>query len=156
MLSRLSRVQLVCSPMDCSLQAPLSMGFSSQESCGGAHALLQGSSPNSGSNPHYPTSPALAGRSAHLCHPGSPHRCRHTHVFPSSVHGKGCNHSSEHIQLSECTSKCSFITRNQGSLEKWLDFRARESTRWRLEDLIYARKQGSVSGTGIQAQKDIN
>ena len=42
--------------------APLSMGFSRQECWSGCHALLQGTFPTQGSNPHLLMSPELAGR----------------------------------------------------------------------------------------------
>ena len=41
----------LCDPMDCSPQAPLSMGSSKQEYWNGGHALLQRIFPNQGSNP---------------------------------------------------------------------------------------------------------
>ena len=46
----------LCDPMDCSHQAPLSMGFSRQEYWSGLHSLLQGIFPTQGSKPgllHY-------------------------------------------------------------------------------------------------------
>ena len=43
-------------------QAPLSMGFSSQECSSELHALLQGIFPDPGIEPASITSPALAGR----------------------------------------------------------------------------------------------
>ena len=42
----------LCDPMDCSPQAPLSMGFSSQEYWNGLHSFLQGIFPTQGSNMH--------------------------------------------------------------------------------------------------------
>ena len=47
----LSHVTL-CDPMDCSPQAPLSMGFSRQEYWSGCHALLQGIFLTQGLNPN--------------------------------------------------------------------------------------------------------
>ena len=90
MLSRFSRVQLCAAPWTVALQAPLSMGFSSQESWSGFPCPPPGDLPNSGIKPTLSDISGI-GRQVryHLCHPGSPHRCRHTHVFPSSVHGKG-------------------------------------------------------------------
>ena len=47
-----SCVQLFCDPMDCSHQAPLSMGFPRQKYQSGCHALLQEIFPTQVLNPH--------------------------------------------------------------------------------------------------------
>ena len=56
----LSCVRL-CDPMGCSLWAPLSMGFSRQESWSGLPFLPSGDLPDPGIKPVSPVSPALAG-----------------------------------------------------------------------------------------------
>ena len=60
MLSRPSRVQLFETLWAVARQAPLSMGFSRQDTGVGCHALLQGIFLNQGWNPHL-VSAALAG-----------------------------------------------------------------------------------------------
>ena len=50
----------LCSPMDCSPQAPLSMGFSRQEYWSGLPCPLPGELPDSGIEPTFPMSSALA------------------------------------------------------------------------------------------------
>ena len=52
----------LCDPMDCSCQAPLSMGFSRQESWSGLPCPPSGTLPNLGIEPTSLMSPALAGR----------------------------------------------------------------------------------------------
>ena len=52
----------LCDPIDCSLQAPLSMGFSRRESWSGLPCPSPGDLPNPGIEPESLTSPALAGR----------------------------------------------------------------------------------------------
>ena len=52
----------LCDPMDCSCQAPLSMGFSRQESWSGLPCPPSGNLPNLGIEPTSLMSPALAGR----------------------------------------------------------------------------------------------
>ena len=49
----------LCDPMDCSCQAPLSTGFSRQDTGVGCHGLLQGTLPNPGIDPVSLASPAL-------------------------------------------------------------------------------------------------
>ena len=56
----LSCVRL-CDPVDCSLWASLSMGFSRQESWSGLPFLPPGHLPDPGIKPVSPVSPALAG-----------------------------------------------------------------------------------------------
>ena len=60
---------ILCNPMDCSHQAPLSMGFSRQEYCSGLPCLLQGIFPTQGLNQSL-ISPALEGRFFTLVPPG--------------------------------------------------------------------------------------
>ena len=52
---------ILCDPMDCSLPAPLSLGFSRQEYWSGLRFLLQGIFPTQGLNPHLFRLLALAG-----------------------------------------------------------------------------------------------
>ena len=52
----------LCNPMDCSLQAPLSMGFCRQEYWSGLSFPPPGDPPGSGIKPASLMSPALAGR----------------------------------------------------------------------------------------------
>ena len=52
----------LCDPIDCSLQAPLSMGFSRRESWSGLPCPSPGDLPDPGIEPESLTSPALAGR----------------------------------------------------------------------------------------------
>ena len=49
----------LCDPMDCSCQAPLSTGFSRQDTGVGCHGLLQGTLPSPGIYPVSLASPAL-------------------------------------------------------------------------------------------------
>ena len=51
----------VCDPVNCSLQAPLSMGFSRQEYWSGSSYPSPGGLPDPGIKPVSLTSPALAG-----------------------------------------------------------------------------------------------
>ena len=60
-LRHLSRVQLSATPWTVSNQAPLSMGFSRQESWSGLLCLPLGDPPDPGTEPASLTSPALAG-----------------------------------------------------------------------------------------------
>ena len=53
MLSHFSRVQLFTASLTVAHQAPLSRGFSRQETRVGCHALLQGIFPSQGSNLHF-------------------------------------------------------------------------------------------------------
>ena len=62
----------LCDPMDCSCEAPLSMGFSRQEYWSGVPFLPPGSLPNPGTEPTTPVSPALQVDSSPLSHQGSP------------------------------------------------------------------------------------
>ena len=62
MLSHLSQVQLFVTLWTVAQQAPLSMGFSSQEYWSGLLCPLPGDLPNPGIKPVSPASPALAGR----------------------------------------------------------------------------------------------
>ena len=62
MLSHLSQVQLIVTLWTVAQQAPLSMGFSSQEYWSGLLCPLPGDLPNPGIKPVSPASPALAGR----------------------------------------------------------------------------------------------
>ena len=61
----------LCDPIDWTIarQVPLSMGFSRQEYWSGLHALLQGTFPTQGSNPHHPNYRWIL---YHLSHQGSP------------------------------------------------------------------------------------
>ena len=52
----------LCDPMDCTRQAPLSMGFSRQEYQSGLPCPLPGDLPDPGIEPMSLMSPALAGR----------------------------------------------------------------------------------------------
>ena len=52
---------ILCKPVDCSPQAPLSMRFSRQEYCSGLLFSSPGDLPNPGAEPVSPASPALAG-----------------------------------------------------------------------------------------------
>ena len=61
MVSHLSRVQLFATPWTVASQAPLSMGFSRQESWSGLPCLPPGDLPDPGTEPASLTSPALAG-----------------------------------------------------------------------------------------------
>ena len=58
--------------MDCNHQAPLSMGFSRQETGVGSHALFQGDLPDPGIKPTSLMSPALTGRFFTTEPPGNP------------------------------------------------------------------------------------
>ena len=60
------------SPMDCSPQAPLSMGLSRQEYWSGLPCPPPGDLPKPGTEPMSLTSPALAGRFLLLMPPGKP------------------------------------------------------------------------------------
>ena len=62
MLSHFSRVQLFVTLMTVAHQAPLSMGFSRQESWSGLPHPPPGDLPDSGFKPTSPMSSALAGR----------------------------------------------------------------------------------------------
>ena len=62
----------LCDPMDCSGQAPLSMGFSRQEYWSGLLFLPPGDLPNPGTEPTTSVSPALQVDSSPLSHLGSP------------------------------------------------------------------------------------
>ena len=70
----LSCVRL-CDPMGCSLWAPLSMGFSRQESWSGLPFLPPGDLPDPGIKPVSPVSPALAGGFFTTEPPGKPYYC---------------------------------------------------------------------------------
>ena len=61
MLSHLSRVQLFATPWTVANQAPLSMGFSRQESWSGLPCLPLGDLPDPGTELASLTSPAMAG-----------------------------------------------------------------------------------------------
>ena len=61
MLSHLSRVQLFATPWTVASQAPLSMGFSRQESWSGLPCLPLGDLPDPGTELASLTSPAMAG-----------------------------------------------------------------------------------------------
>ena len=61
MLSHLSRVQLFATPWTVTNQAPLSMGFSRQESWSGLLCLPLGDLPDPGTELASLTSPAMAG-----------------------------------------------------------------------------------------------
>ena len=61
MLSHLSHVQLFATPWTVASQAPLSMGFSRQESWSGLPCLPLGDLPDPATEPASLTSPALAG-----------------------------------------------------------------------------------------------
>ena len=52
----------LCDPMDCTCQAPLSMGFSRQEHWSGLPLPPSGDLPDAGIEPSSPVFPALAGR----------------------------------------------------------------------------------------------
>ena len=61
-------------PMDCSCQAPLSIGFSRQESWSGLPCPPPGNLPDPEIEARCPVSPALAsGFLTHECHLGRPH-----------------------------------------------------------------------------------
>ena len=64
----LNYVQLFCDPMDCTLQVPLTTGFSRNE----LPFLSSGDLPDSGIKPASFVSPALAGGSLPLAPPGEP------------------------------------------------------------------------------------
>ena len=62
MLSHFSHVQLFSDPMDCTLLAPLSIGFPRQQKYwSGVPFPSPGDLPDPGMEPASPTSPALAG-----------------------------------------------------------------------------------------------
>ena len=62
-----------CNPMDCTHQAPLSMGFPRQEDWNGLPFPSPEDLPNPGIKPASPVSPALAGRFFTGKPPGMPH-----------------------------------------------------------------------------------
>ena len=64
--------ELLQTPWIAALQAPLSMGFSSQEYQSGLPCPPPGGRPNPGIEPVSHMSPALAGGSLPLAHPGKP------------------------------------------------------------------------------------
>ena len=64
--------KLLQTPWTAALQAPLSMGFSSQEYWSGLPCPPPGNSPKPGIEPVSHMSPALAGGSLPLAHPGKP------------------------------------------------------------------------------------
>ena len=73
----------LCNPMDCSPQAPLSMGFSRQEYWSELPFPPPGGLPNPGTEPMSLTSPALAGRFFTLALLGKPIQTYteiHTHI----------------------------------------------------------------------------
>ena len=71
--SACSVVFFSCDPLDCSPQAPLSIGFSRQESWSGLPFPPPGDLPDPGVEPTPLVSPALAGS---FCHLGSPRMLR--------------------------------------------------------------------------------
>ena len=71
----------LCDPMDCSLQAPLSMGFSRQEYWRGLPCPPPGDLLESGIEPACLASPALAGRFFTTVPPGRPHYLLPSHLF---------------------------------------------------------------------------
>ena len=68
----LSRVRLCATPWTVARQAPLSMGFSRQESWGGLPFTPPGDLPDPGIEPGSPASPALAGTFFATEPPGKP------------------------------------------------------------------------------------
>ena len=68
----LSRVQLFVTPWTAAHQAPLSMGFSRQNTGVGCHFLFQGNLPDPGIKPKSLVSPALAGGFFTTEPPGKP------------------------------------------------------------------------------------
>ena len=62
----------LCNPMNCNLQASLSMGFSRQEYWSGLPFPPPGDLPDPGIQPSSPVSPALAGRLFTTEPPGKP------------------------------------------------------------------------------------
>ena len=76
-LSRFTHI-LLCDPMDCSHQAPLSMGFCRQEYWSGLPCPPPGDFPNLGIEP---VSPALAGGFFTTEPPGKPRRKLDVHYY---------------------------------------------------------------------------
>ena len=72
MLSCFSHVQLFATLWTVALQAPLSMGFSSQEYWSGLLCPLPGNLPDPGIEPTSPVSPALQADSLPTEPPGKP------------------------------------------------------------------------------------
>ena len=70
----------LCYPMDCSLQAPLSMGFSRQEYWSGLPFPSPGDLPDPGIEPGSPTSPTLAGGFFSSSATWVPGRKKHTEI----------------------------------------------------------------------------
>ena len=72
----------LCNLMDCSPQARLSIGFSRQECCSGLPFPVPRDIPNSGIEPAFLASPALAGRFFTTAPPGKPPKNKHRR-FPT-------------------------------------------------------------------------
>ena len=72
MLSCFCHVRFFATPWTVARQAPLSMGFSRQESWSGLPRPPPGDLPNPGIEPTSPMSPALQADSLRLSHRGSP------------------------------------------------------------------------------------
>ena len=88
----------LCDPMDCTYQAPLSLGVSRQEYLSGLPCPLPGYLPNPGIKPR---SPALQADSLHLSHQGSP-RILEWVAMPSS---RGSSQARDQTQVSCIASR---------------------------------------------------
>ena len=120
----------LCDPMDCSHQAPLSMGFSSQEYWNRLPCPPSRDLPDPGIKPTSPVAPALQADSLPLSRPGKP-------SLPLERCSPPPSHLSRSSQSTELSSLCSIATYTEwGKSEREKQIPYVNTYIWNLEKMV--------------------